>query len=406
MVGAALGAGVESGAALLLYTERGFLGTAGFLIALSLAALALGLWVGVEVTSLLRRWIGIVVAFSGAAVFCGLWASARDLRSSGLGGALAALFLLAWPAYTAGALLTALAARTRSAAVATLIGAAFGVLLAALLLIPRWPASVIFVAAAILLALVALWDVRMAQTIEMNNPSPMTNKVALITGVGNRGQVGFVVAQRMLAAGARVCVTDVTPGVLELADELGAGVLGVQADLTDDVAVTNLIEQVRTRFDRLDVVVNVAGGLSVIKPLAETQTAEWRREVQRNAETAFAVTRAALPLLRAARGAVINFASPAALRAQAQLCAYSAAKAAVVALTRALALEEKQHGVRVNALAPGMIDTEQNRRSVPDPDSVKWITREQIADVVVFLAGETASGITGETIQVLGEGIE
>jgi NAD(P)-dependent dehydrogenase (short-subunit alcohol dehydrogenase family) len=210
----------------------------------------------------------------------------------------------------------------------------------------------------------------------------------------------------MLDAGARVCITDVTPGVNDLAEALGADVLGVQADLTDDVAVNNLVEEVRRRFGRLDVVVNVAGGLSVIKPLAETESAEWRRELQRNAETAFAVTRAAIPMLREARGAVINFASPAGLRAQAQLGAYSAAKAAVVAFTRALAIEEKNYGVRVNALAPGMIDTAQNRKSVSNPDGVKWITREQIADVVVFLASEIASGITGETIHVLGEGIE
>ena len=117
------------------------------------------------------------------------------------------------------------------------------------------------------------------------------------------------------------------------------------------------------------------------------------------------MTRAALPLLRASRGAIINFAAPAGLRAQARLGAYSAAKAAVVALTRALALEEKDAGVRANALAPGMIDTEQNRAAVADPHSVKWVSRDQIADVVLFLASDAASGITGETIHVLGEGI-
>jgi NAD(P)-dependent dehydrogenase (short-subunit alcohol dehydrogenase family) len=153
------------------------------------------------------------------------------------------------------------------------------------------------------------------------------------------------------------------------------------------------------------VLVNVAGGLSVIKTLADTETEAWRRELQRNAETALVVTRAALPMLREARGAVINFASPAGLRAQPQLGAYSAAKAAVIALTRVLAIEEKDHGVRANAVAPGMIDTEQNRKSVADPGSVKWVSREQIADVVLFLASDASSGITGETIHVLGEGI-
>jgi NAD(P)-dependent dehydrogenase (short-subunit alcohol dehydrogenase family) len=77
----------------------------------------------------------------------------------------------------------------------------------------------------------------------------------------------------------------------------------------------------------------------------------------------------------------------------------------VVALTRALAIEEKTNGVRVNAIAPGMIDTEQNRRSVENPDQVQWISREQIAQVVLFLCSEAGSGVNGETVHVLGSGV-
>jgi NAD(P)-dependent dehydrogenase (short-subunit alcohol dehydrogenase family) len=390
----------------LLYTAHGFLGTAGFLIALSLAALALGLWVGAESATTLRRWLGVIIAFASAGIFAAIWRSVPTPSVAGWSGALAALFLLAWPAYTSGALFTALAQRNRSVASAALFGAAAGILSASLLLIPRLPPSVIFGGAALVLIAVALWDISQTHHTYLNNASAMTNKVALVTGVGHQGQVGFVVAQRLLAAGARVCITDVTPRVLELAGELGASAFGVQADLTDEAAVARLLGDVTSRYGQLDVVVNVAGGLSVIKPLADTNAEEWRRELQRNAETVLAVTRAALPMLRSARGSVINFASPAALRAQAQLGAYSAAKAAVVALTRAMAIEEKGHGVRVNAIAPGMIDTEQNRKSVPDPDSVKWVSREQIADVVLFLASDASRAVTGETIQVLGEGIQ
>ena len=98
----------------------------------------------------------------------------------------------------------------------------------------------------------------------------------------------------------------------------------------------------------------------------------------------------------------MNFASPAGIRAVAGMGAYSAAKATVVAQTRALALEEKSNGVRVNAIAPGMIDTEQNRESVDDPDAVDWVTRDEITRVVLFLASDAASGISGETVHVLG----
>jgi 3-oxoacyl-[acyl-carrier protein] reductase/2-deoxy-D-gluconate 3-dehydrogenase len=166
-----------------------------------------------------------------------------------------------------------------------------------------------------------------------------------------------------------------------------------------------LAAAVRQRFGGLDVLINVAGGLSLIKPLAETSAEEWRQEIERNAGTVHATSVALLPLLRARGGAIVNFASPAGLRAAKHLGAYSAAKAAVVAHTRALALEEKANGVRVNAIAPGMIDTAQNRESAADAERAQWVTREQIADVAVFLASEAASGISGETLHVLGDGL-
>ena len=395
-----------TGAALLLYTGRGFMGTAAFLVALSLAALSLGLWVGQEPGSLMRRWLYTILAFAVAGVFVALWRRTPQATLTGMTGALAALFLLAEPAYTAGSLLGSISERTRGIAIPVVLGAAFGILTAAVFLIPRLPPSVIFLGAAMLLTLAAMLDVRQTQIPKLNNPNTLANKVALVTGVGNRGQVGFVVAQRLIQAGVRVCITDVFDGVHGLVGELGENAHSNQADLTDENAVRELVRDTTSRFGRLDILVNVAGGLSVIKPLAETSDAEWRRELQRNAETAFLVTREALPALRASRGSVINFASPAALRAQAQLGAYSAAKAAVVAMTRALAIEEKDHGVRANALAPGMVDTEQNRKSVPDPAAVKWVSREEIADVVVFLASEASKGVTGEVIHVLGHGIE
>ena len=134
-----------------VYTERGFLGTAGFLIALSLAGLALGIWVGAERTTPLRRWIGVIMAFVLAGIFATVWMRFNGARLAGWTGALAALFLLAEPAYTGGALFSSLTERSRSVATSALLGAAFGVLLASLLLIPRLSAGVIFGAAAVAL---------------------------------------------------------------------------------------------------------------------------------------------------------------------------------------------------------------------------------------------------------------
>jgi NAD(P)-dependent dehydrogenase (short-subunit alcohol dehydrogenase family) len=229
----------------------------------------------------------------------------------------------------------------------------------------------------------------------------------IVSGVSDRGQVGFAVAERFLREGARVIITARRESVVTLAQELsGLGdVTPVIADLSRDDDVGRLVATARERFGRLDALVNVAGGLSVMKPLSETAVEEWEGEMRRNAETVLRLTNAALPLLRESGGAVVNFASPAGIRAVKTLGAYSAAKAAVVAMTRALALEERTHDVRINAIAPGMVDTRQNRESADDPESARFVTREEIAEVVLFLASDASSGISGETIHVMGEGL-
>lgn len=403
LLGTALGASAAASAALLLYTTRGFLGTAGFLIALTLAALAFGVWTSPAEKGSRRRWIAVVFAYVAAAIFAMVWRSDEALRSGGFGGALAAFFLLAEPAYTSGAAYRTLPGGSAAAA---FMGAAAGVLAAALVLIPQTEPGVIFVTAAAAAGIAALLQPRYTTPRMDGTPLSLNGKAAIVTGVGERGQVGFAVAAALVRAGARVCLTSRGPGSSELAAELGANAHAVQADLTSADDVARLIAFAQQRLGAIDILVNIAGGLSVIKPLAETTAGEWEREMQRNAETTFLVSSAALPLLRATRGSIINFASPAGLRAVPQLGAYSAAKAAVVALTRALAIEETAHGVRVNAIAPGMVDTEQNRRSAENPDTMKWVTREQIADTVLFLASAASSGITGETIHVLGDGIK
>ena len=365
-----------------------------------MASLGLGLWVGAEPMPERRRWVAAVVAYVAASLFTLLFMEEPSLRSSGMGGALAVLFLIAQPAYTVGAAFAAIAQRSSSYGAPAFFGAATGALLAALVLNPNVQPGVIFVLAAAVLLAVALIETRRTPQNMNTTDFSLNGKSAIVTGVGDRGQVGFVIARQLIAAGARVCITDVRP-VDDLAKELGA--VGAHADLTSESDVARLIAFAKEQLGRVDLLVNVAGGLSVIKPVADTSFEEWEREIRRNAETVFLMCRAVLPALRETRGAIVNFASPAGERAVPQLGVYSAAKAAVIALTRAIAIEEKGNGVRVNALAPGMIDTEQNRKSAPA--DTKWVTREQIANTVVFLASDAASAITGETIHVLGEGI-
>lgn len=461
-VGVTLGAVSSAGIALLLYTGQGFLRAAGLLVSSTLMAVAAGLWAGAPEPSALPlaaagaatdgpatdrrgetagrhgetpgrhgetpgrhgetpgrsdakpvatmgRWVGLLVALVAGGLFTAFWSAQPVLREMAWAGAFAVLLVLALPAYFAGTLLAALHARDRgpgasAVASASMAGSAFGILLAATVIIPAIEPWSVFYGGVALLAAASILD-RGSFVSPVTGVTPMTDRVVIVTGAADRGQLGHVIARAFLDAGARVVISGRTEAIADAAASLApAGdVLAIQADLTNDDDVARLIHEVSERFGRIDALINVAGGLTVIASVEDTTPAEWQREIERNAGTALRLSRAALPLLRESRGAIVNFASPAASRAPARLAAYSAAKAAVVALTRSLAIEEKSNGVRVNAIAPGMMDTDQNRAEVGE--DVTYVRRDDVAAVTLFLAGPGAAGVTGETVHVLGETI-
>lgn len=417
LVGAALGIGATAGGALLLYTGDGLLGTVGLLLGMALAALAAGLWVGLPPHRNghgTGRWIFGIVAFLVAALFGELWVANTELQAMNAGRALGALLLVAEPSYAVGLALGLF--RTPAGAgghgrggpvVAVLLGCAVGVGITAIGLIPSYNPAPVFLLGAI--AFGGAWSAAVRDSRQNDfsgRRNSMKDRIAVVTGVGGRGQVGYAVAGKFLDEGASVLLTDVSAGLDECAESLtekyGDRVAAVRADLLDPDGAASVVSAARERFGRVDALINVAGGLTVMKPVADTGDDEWERELDRNARTAFLMTRAALPALRENGGVIVNFAAPAGLRAVAGLGAYSAGKAGVVALTRATALEEREHGVRVNAIAPGMIDTQQNRVSVEDADRIRWVSREEIARVVLFLAGDESSGVTGEVVHALG----
>jgi NAD(P)-dependent dehydrogenase (short-subunit alcohol dehydrogenase family) len=404
----------EAGIALLLYADRGFLPAVGLLASLALAALAGGMWVGLPDTpdatapgpvQLLQRWTGASATLLAGGIFALFWSASRSIGASGIGRGIGALLLLAAPAYALGALVIALHRSAQARAVATSVpvigGAALGVLAGSVLLIPRVDASVLFVGAGAALGSFGYWWSRWLANVSEDG---MNDTVVVVTGVGGKGQLGYALAEALLERGMRVVITDIAPAVREHAAALGdrARIIALEADLTSETGAASVIALAVENFQRVDALINVAGGLSVIKPIADTSAAEWKRELERNASTAFFMTRAALPALRERGGTIVNFSSPTGFHTPAALGAYSAAKAAVSTLTRAVALEEKKHGIRVNAIAPGIIDTEQNRQSATKPDA-KFVSRQQIVDVVLFLLSDAGSGINGQTIQVLGE---
>jgi NAD(P)-dependent dehydrogenase (short-subunit alcohol dehydrogenase family) len=236
----------------------------------------------------------------------------------------------------------------------------------------------------------------------------LEGKVAIVTGVSHDGQVGQAVAKALAAQGASLAICARTKENVEArAAELkaeGANVIPIVASLTDEADVKRLVSETVSALGRIDIVVNLAGGLTIYKPSTDVTVDEWTREVNNNVLSAFLVTREAFPHIgKAGGGSVINFAR--AGNAQANMLPYNVAKAGVTALTRTFALEGKEAKIRVNAVAPGLVDTASNVSMMKPKDTSKWAKRDEIADVVVFLASPASLGVTGQVFDVTGWGL-
>ncbi len=224
----------------------------------------------------------------------------------------------------------------------------------------------------------------------------MNGKVVVITGA--LGALGTVVAEIALKRGAKVAGLDHTPSQMQATpDRLELG--GV--DLSDSIAAKTAIDAVIAHFGRLDALINIAGGFT-FEPVAEGDTKSWQRMYALNVLTALNTSRAALSHLAASgAGRIVNVGALGALQAGAGMGAYAASKAGVHRLTEALAAEWKGK-VTVNAVLPSTIDTAANRASMPKADFAKWVRPQELAEVILFLASDAASAVTGALLPVAG----
>jgi len=227
------------------------------------------------------------------------------------------------------------------------------------------------------------------------------DRVVLVTGVGRAGQIGNAVALAFGRAGAKLVLADLNAvGVAERAREFAAA--GIEArpcagDLTLPDIAALAVETAQRAFGRLDVVVNLAGGLTTYGPIERTGVHDFDREIAINLKTTFLVSQAAVAALAATRGAIVNVASIAVLEPQAPMAAYVAAKAGIAGLTRSLALELGDRGIRVNAIAPGMVRTGDNVAAVGT--AAAYVELSAIADGVLSLA-DPAATTTGEILPI------
>ena len=232
------------------------------------------------------------------------------------------------------------------------------------------------------------------------------DKVVMVTGAS--GNVGSAVARAFVDAGARLALIDRQPDRLaaffpELAQQ-PERFLAENADLTNEAAVTAVVQKIVDRFGRIDVLVHTVGGFFSGPPLHETPLDRLEFMLTLNTKTTFITNQAVLQqMVPQGSGKIINIAARPAFQGNKNMSAYSAAKAAVLRLTESAAAEVKSHGINVNAIIPGTIDTPQNRAATPNADSSGWVTPESLAGVILFLASDAARDIHGAAIPVYGK---
>ena len=242
----------------------------------------------------------------------------------------------------------------------------------------------------------------------------LQEQVAIITGVSHAGQVGFALASAFGREGAKLAISarsaervHARAGDLQAA---GAQVIGIAADLTTEKGAGTLVEETVARYGRVDILVNLAGGLTKYSPSYELTLADWESELNNNLRTTFLCSRAVWPVMqKQGRGSILNFSTAGGVMgASANMLAYNCAKAGVDALTRTLAKEGKNAGIRVNSLGPGLVVTQSNLESMkPGEEELrrKWVSKEQIIEAAIFLVSPAGDGVSGALLPVQGRGV-
>ena len=235
----------------------------------------------------------------------------------------------------------------------------------------------------------------------------MDNVQRSVMVTGAAGHLGRAVAAAFAAQGARLVLVDRARAALDAAFGGAAAPAGdclcLAADLLDGAQVAAAVAGAVQRFGRIDALCHLAGGFRMGEPVHATSDADWDFLFDINTRTLRNIARGVVPqMLAQGGGRIVTVGAASASRGLARMGAYTAAKSAAIRLTEAMSAELREHGINVNCVLPTIIDTPENRKSMPNADPAKWVAPGDLANVIAFLASDAARAVHGAALPVTG----
>lgn len=237
--------------------------------------------------------------------------------------------------------------------------------------------------------------------------SKLFGKIAVVTG--GTGGLGQTVVQYLLEKQATVFITHTgnqhSRSFVEQLRKKSAELYDEVVDVTSEKDVEDFVDRIKIKFGKIDILCNLVGGVGKKQFIEEISLDEWNRMFTLNLTSCFLMMRSVLPVMKDKMwGRIISIAAMPAIQPEAKRGGYGVAKSGVITLTKTVAKEIKEfQNITVNAIAPSIILTEENKTWGSEEDFKKWVTPEQIADMIVYLCSDKGTAINGQVIQMYGK---
>jgi NAD(P)-dependent dehydrogenase (short-subunit alcohol dehydrogenase family) len=228
-----------------------------------------------------------------------------------------------------------------------------------------------------------------------------SNKVVLITG--GTGAFGRTLVKRFLESGARTIASYRNQTEADKLKSVNPQVEIIKLDISNEKEILKMVPKLISNFSRIDVLVNTVGGYLGGKNITELKEDDWESMMNLNLKSAYLISKHVIPIMKSAKGGkIIHVSSRTGLKSDGYDSAYAASKAALIRFVDSISQEFREDKININCILPTTIDTESNRRAMPNADFSKWLSPEDLANVVMFLCSSESKVINGAAIPTYG----